>query len=293
MSSISRISAIVCVAVIALSSVMALMTEDIAVALADILVVVCMVPCAVFGMWMAITDQPEMWINGFDSLPLERRRAVARFFGVSMAAGSIVMSGSIAVMMNGALVAGILIFVASMIIFFYPMRYLASKRPRVPEVSIPRKYQIPSLIAVSVLTVIAIPLAGCISGDSGEVRISFGAESVAVDAPMFDYDFAYSDIEGIVYFEDFEKGRRVVGYADGRIASGTFKNSDLGRYELASYVKVDPCIVISYMGEQYAFNQSDEASTRAVYDTLLSHIPVSERVHLLNILTTSPSFIRS
>ncbi len=293
MSSISRISAIVCVAVIALSSVMALMTEDIAVALADILVVVCMVPCAVFGMWMAITDQPEMWINGFDSLPLERRRAVARFFGVSMAAGSIVMSGSIAVMMNGALVAGILIFVASMIIFFYPMRYLASKRPRVPEVSIPRKYQIPFLIAVSVLTVIAIPLAGCISGDSGEVRISFGAESVAVDAPMFDYDFAYSDIEGIVYFEDFEKGRRVVGYADGRIASGTFKNSDLGRYELASYVKVDPCIVISYMGEQYAFNQSDEASTRAVYDTLLSHIPVSERVHLLNILTTSPSFIRS
>ena len=94
-----------------------------------------MVPCAVFGMWMAITDQPERWINGFDSLPLERRRAVARFFGVSMAAGSIVMSGSIAVMMNGALVAGILIFVASMIIFFYPMRYLASKRPRVPEVS--------------------------------------------------------------------------------------------------------------------------------------------------------------
>ena len=293
MSRISRISAIVCVAVIALSSVMALMTEDLVVALADILFVACMVPCAVFGMWMAISDQPERWINGFDSLPLERRRVVVRFFGVSMAAGSIVMSGSFAVMMNGALVAGILIFVASMIFFFYPMRYLVSKKPRVPEVSIPRKYQIPSLIVVSVLTVIAIPLAGCISGDSGEVRISFGAESVAVDAPMFDYDFAYSDIEGIVYFEDFEKGRRVVGYADGRIASGTFKNSDLGRYELASYVKVDPCIVISYKGEQYAFNQSDEESTRAVYDTLLSHIPVSERVHLLNILTTSPSFIRS
>lgn len=291
--SISRTAAVVCVAVIVMSSVVALMTEDFAVALVDMLVIACMVPCAVSGMWMAIIDRPEKWINGFDSLPLERRRAAARFFGVSMAVGSIVMSGSIAVMMNGTLVAGISIFAASMIFFFYPMRYLLSQKSRVPEISIPRKYQIPSLIAVSVLTVIAIPLAGCVSGDSGEVRISFGAESVTVDAPMFDYEFIYSEIEEAIYFEDFEKGRRVVGYADGRIASGTFKNSDMARYELASYVKVDPCIVISYMGEQYAFNQSDEASTRAVYDTLLSHIPVSERVRPLNILTTSPSFIRS
>ena len=74
------------------------------------------------------------------------------------------------------------------------------------------------------------------------------------------------------YFEDFPKGKRIMGYQDTNVSSGRYNNSLFGDYELASYSKVRPCIAISVGGEMYAFNQNSDDLTWALYQSLKERI---------------------
>ena len=107
---------------------------------------------------------------------------------------------------------------------------------------------------------------------NGSVDVSVGEDSFSVKAPFFDRSFSYDEIGGCEYFEDFPKGKRIMGYSDGTLSSGRYSNSIFGSYELASYSKVRPCIAVSVGGEMYAFNQSSDTLTESLYETLKEKI---------------------
>lgn len=103
------------------------------------------------------------------------------------------------------------------------------------------------------------------------IEVILGEDSFTVKAPMFDHTIAYSDIEDIQYISDFDKGSRTMGYDDGRICSGTYKNGE-GTYRLAAYRSVAPCIKVVAGGQMYAFNQDSDGSTLELFHNLKAKI---------------------
>ncbi len=223
-----------------------------------------------------------MWLHGsgyrflnvgvdWKSMDEKKRREVASRWGLWMAIGTVILIwGTAFLMLN--LVIGIILMAAGTILMVLPFAKGAAKGSPVPNWS--RGKRIVVVAAFTLLT--AVPFAFVMDGGAGSmsnsVDISLGDDSFTVKAPFFDHSFSYDEIDDCQYFEDFQKGRRVMGYSDGTISSGRYDNDLFGRYELASYTKIKPCIAISVGGEIYAFNQSSKDLTESLYQSLLDKI---------------------
>ncbi|MBO6084675.1 MAG: hypothetical protein J6O90_06320, partial [Candidatus Methanomethylophilaceae archaeon] len=109
---------------------------------------------------------------------------------------------------------------------------------------------------------------------SSSVDVELEEDCVHVKAPLsIDWRLAYSDIDNVEYRPNLDRGERVAGYGGVSLESGTFRNSEFGSYQLASYIKCSPCIVVTMdNGKVYAFNQSDADSTYALYGNLLTKL---------------------
>ena len=195
-------------------------------------------------------------------------RSTASGFGIWITASMVLLLFSLSILMHH-MVPGFILMAISVAFVFVPLARKPEKKRSLPLMT-------PSKRALTVILVSAIALIPSMymfeSEGTGSVEITMDDEGISVKAPMFDHRFLYEDIDGCEYYEDFPKGSRVMGYADGTIASGTFKNDMFGRYQLASYVKISPCIAISCDGEMYAFNQSSAGETLALYEVLSSRL---------------------
>lgn len=147
---------------------------------------------------------------------------------------------------------------------------------RSPPVPLPegehRKQQKLTLAIVSIAAVVIL-VAVMASGMLGaSVDMEINDDRLEVKAPMLSMSIAFEDIDNISYLTDFDIGRRSFGYAGGDIYSGTFKNSQLGSYDLACYRSVDVFIMVEHGGKYLVFNQASVEDTLAAYNELLTRL---------------------
>ena len=233
----------------------------------------CVVPVAVSGAWMWFSDNAGTYINGFPDLKGEDRNRFANMMGIGVVLCDFVMSLGLALLLASGSLYGILIIVLSLIFIIVPI-LIFKKNPNahIPLKNCSAKTQMALTAVISVVVLLPIPVA-CMLDDSGnEVTVTFDEGSFAVRAPMFDHTFSYDEVNGLTFEENFEKGKRIYGYATSEICSGKYSNSLFGEYELASYSKVTPCITFSVNGDMYAFNQADLEKTQQAYNTLCEKI---------------------
>lgn len=228
----------------------------------------CSIPLAIYGVYMWSTGNGWRWINGYDwsSMSENQKRGVASRVGKYMAVSMVLFMVSLPILLSNIVIGLVLIAISSVIILI-PFVYHRNDAYEPPPVG---NMNAISGVTLVCITCLAAPFISMGSSDS--VTVTFGEESFTVSAPMFDHSFRYDDIVEHELDKDFDKGSRVWGFGTPFIMSGTFENGEFGRYELASFAKVDYCIVISVGGEIYAFNQSTDEATQACYEELLSRI---------------------
>lgn len=240
----------------------------------------CFIPVIGFSLYAWFTGRGYRWMNlGIDwaKEPEGIKERLASHVGKYMTLSMTIMLVSILLIL-GSFLWFILLFVVSMSVLIAAMATIGRVRKATPKSdSVGRDRDQRSMLVLSVaimllLTSMSVLIYDEVSeSNDGQVTISVNEDSITITAPTVDETVAYADIVYIGHVQDFEKGSRVWGYGTPTVKSGTFHNSDFGRYTLASYAKVAPCIVISVNGDMMAFNQGSEESTTLLYDMIMEH----------------------
>jgi hypothetical protein len=254
------------------TAILVLTGHDIVDSLAVVIAVWICYPILCMGAYMWMTGTGERWLNNVNlsKYPEDQRRAVVAEFGVGITVMSVLLMIGISLVTmgtNGVIFCFIFI-AAGIIAVIVPMVRTFSRKSFKPYASPSVAKEVAIVAGVTILALAPTFYFG--SNFTGSVDLEFGEDSFSVEAPMFSHTFSYSEVEGLQYIWDFDKGTRVMGYATGTICSGRystdyFSEGDYLKYDLASYAKVAPCIVFWYDGDMYAFNQEDDKSTMQAY----------------------------
>ena len=122
-----------------------------------------------------------------------------------------------------------------------------------------------AITVVSVIAILAILMCG-------HVDVSMDDQYLHVDATMVNEDIAYADIDSAEFRENMDYGMRRAGYAGMGILSGSFENSEFGKYTLAVHKSSENCIVVHHHGTETVFNCPTDADTQAFYADLCTHL---------------------
>ncbi len=237
------------------------------------IILFCCVPIVCMGLCQWLHGNGYRFLNvGVDwrSKSDKESREIASRWGKWIAIGSIVLVWACAMIMYNV-VLGLVLIAASIVLMVAPIFKGISKGSPLPSWS---KGTRVAVVAVS-LVLAVVPfmyIAGGSLGTSDSVDVSLGEDSFKISAPFFSHTFSYDDVDDCQYINDFDKGKRIMGFHSGTISSGHYRNSMFGDYELAAYSEVRPCIAFSVDGEMYAFNQSSDEKTMEMFEDLVKRI---------------------
>ena len=224
--------------------------------------------CVVIGLYMFLEGKGQNAINGVDwsSLSDSEVRNMVSFWGFYFIIGSILLMYSVALLMSF-----IWAFVLILVSVAFLLVPLALKERGRKHQFVERSKTTKVLVFATVSIVAIVPTFYFMSmeDNSEAVVVEFGEDSFHIKAPMVDLTFKYEDVSDIGIDPDFDKGSRIWGYGTTNICSGKFQNAVFGKYTLASYTKVTPCVFFTCDGEYYAFNQVSVQNTYDAYETLI------------------------
>lgn len=228
------------------------------------------IPLFVSGIYMWVTGRGYRWMNtGVDwrALTEEEAGKCASYTGIFLAIGSIFLMFSIASITTSPILLVILILLA-LGICLVPVKLAFEKYRRnlrdIPSFTTKKAWAL--VMAVTVVTV--VPCGYLLADTTAGVTVEYDDYTIVIVAPMVKYTLDRSKISEVSYVDDFVKGSRVNGFADGTVCTGLFKNNLYGDYRLAAYAKVAPCITLKYDGMHYAFNQSTAEATLVLFNQI-------------------------
>lgn len=124
------------------------------------------------------------------------------------------------------------------------------------------------------LLAIMLPITLFISGGiGGSFSVTMGEEKLSIDASLYDWDIAYSDIESCELKDGTLHVSREFGLSNHEIIAGQLYNDEIGSCNGAVYRGTDACVLIkTYDGTYYVFNDASVEGTAALYAELLTHL---------------------
>lgn len=121
-----------------------------------------------------------------------------------------------------------------------------------------------SLVTVPIVLVLAAVLMF-----TGDVKVNYTETAFTITASFWsDLTVEYDAIENIEYREEGVPGSRANGVGSARLLVGIFQNEEFGNYTRYTYTGSKPCVVLDVEGKILVINGSDEAATKAIYETL-------------------------
>lgn len=124
------------------------------------------------------------------------------------------------------------------------------------------------------LLAIMLPITLFISGGiGGSFSVTMSEEKLSIDAPLYDWDIAYSEISEYDLKDGTFEVRRVFGLGNHEIIAGRLYNDEIGDCNGAIYRSTDACVLIkTYDGTYYVFNDESIEGTVTLYSELLTHL---------------------
>ncbi len=108
---------------------------------------------------------------------------------------------------------------------------------------------------------------------TGSIRYEYTEESLQIEASYWgDLTLDYAAIDHMEYRQECPAGVRSFGFGSPRLSLGKFENEEFGPYTRYTYTGCASCIVLESDGNILVLSGSDEAQTKAIYDTLLTKI---------------------
>jgi hypothetical protein len=263
------IATIIIIAVVC--AVQACLSDGFADMILTVVIMTCGYTCLVMGLYFYLEGSGYKNINGIDwsELSEQQTKNLVSYWGIWFTAGSVVLMYAIALLLINIIVGLVLIFVGTAL--FIVTLALKEKGMAHPFKQRSRGTKIAVFTVVSILAI--APTFYLVNSEhtAEVVTVEFGEETFRIQAPMVDLTFDYDDISDLEVDPNFDKGFRKWGYGTPTVCSGSFENAAFGKYTLASYTKVKPCVFFSVDGKYYAFNQASDESTFAAYDILVEH----------------------
>ena len=108
---------------------------------------------------------------------------------------------------------------------------------------------------------------------TGSVETVVEGDSLVITASYWDdLTLDMEAIESVEYRPEGVDGSREWGYGSAKLALGAFYNEELGNYTRYTNAQTGACILIRAEGKWLVLNADGEEATKALYESILSHI---------------------
>ncbi len=108
---------------------------------------------------------------------------------------------------------------------------------------------------------------------TGDIEVRCEATSLRIEATYWtDIEIDYSEIDRLVYRDDFDTGVRTNGFGSSRLSMGTFQNDEFGSYTLYAYTVAEEYIVLEIGEKAIVIGMKDADETQKIYQSVLTQM---------------------
>ncbi len=124
-------------------------------------------------------------------------------------------------------------------------------------------------ITAAIVPIILIGVA--ISMFTGDIEVHCEDTSLRIEADYWaDIEIDYSEIDSLVYRDDFDTGARTNGFGSPRLSMGTFQNDEFSSYTLYAYTGAEEYIVLEVGEKNLVIGMKDTDKARELYQSILA-----------------------
>ncbi len=106
---------------------------------------------------------------------------------------------------------------------------------------------------------------------TGDIEVHCGDTSLRIEATYWaDIEIDYSEIDSLVYRDDFDIGARTNGFGSPRLSMGSFQNDEFSSYTLYAYTGAEEYIVLEIDEKMLVIGMKDADETREIYQSVLA-----------------------
>ena len=150
--------------------------------------------------------------------------------------------------------------------------YRQHRREGISYVPAPKSKNHRLAAGISIAVIVLILLGTAALMFTGDIEYTYTDDGLTIKADYWpDLTLDYAQITSAEYRTDLSAGVRTNGFGSARLLMGTFNNGELGTYTRYSYTASHDCIVLKIGTETLVLGAKDDAETRALYETILSH----------------------
>lgn len=135
---------------------------------------------------------------------------------------------------------------------------------------------LPQSKAAKIIALVTIPLVlvfAAVVMFTGNVDVEYEETAFTIEASYWsDLTVEYDAITNIEYRENGVSGTRTNGVGSARLRVGMFHNEEFGNYTRYTYTGTKACVVLNVDSKILVINGIDDATTKAIYETLQEKI---------------------
>ncbi len=106
---------------------------------------------------------------------------------------------------------------------------------------------------------------------TGGIKVQCEDTSFRIEASYWaDVEIDYSEIDSLVYRDNFDTGERTNGFGSPRLSMGTFQNDEFGSYTLYAYTGAEEYIVLEIGKKTLVIGMRDADETQELYQSILA-----------------------
>ncbi len=106
---------------------------------------------------------------------------------------------------------------------------------------------------------------------TGGIEVHREDTSLRIEATYWaDIEIDYSEIDSLVYRDDFDTGARTNGFGSPKLSMGTFQNDEFSSYTLYAYTGAEEYIVLETGEKTLVIGMKDADETREIYQSILA-----------------------
>ncbi len=130
-----------------------------------------------------------------------------------------------------------------------------------------------TVIRITAVLVPIILIGAAIFMFTGGIEVHCEDTSLRIEAAYWaDMEIDYSEIDSIVYRDDFDTGARTNGFGSPRLSMGTFQNDEFGSYTLYAYTRAKEYIILGIDETTLVIGMKDADETRGIYQSILAKL---------------------
>ncbi len=123
------------------------------------------------------------------------------------------------------------------------------------------------------IAIIVIAVIVAILMFTGEIEVHCEDSSLKIEATYWaDIEIDYSEINSLVYRDDFDTGSRTFGFGSAKLSMGDFQNDEFNSYTLYAYTGAEEFIVLEIGKKTLVIGMKNADETQEIYQAILERM---------------------